>query len=140
MNEETDDGKRMLIGLILLVIGSVLMLVGVGAIPEKLVQPQVPLWVLFLVGVMITFGGIAAFCKPGGAGVTFLAASILFLMGFTFGWIAFFADARGMSGGLPFLSQQVNQMMGKGIFGVVGLFFSGIGVVALRQGFRKLRQ
>ncbi|OGW59543.1 MAG: hypothetical protein A2V83_03045 [Nitrospirae bacterium RBG_16_64_22] len=57
----------------------------------------------------------------------------MLLMGVAFGWVAFFSDPRYMRGGLPFLADDCNVLLGRTAFGFFALFFVWIGAVALRD-------
>ena len=83
-------------------------------------------WVRILVGVSVFF-------RTGSPVASRLIGGSLLLMGVAFGWVAFFSDPRYMRGGLPFLADDCNVLLGRTAFGFFALFFVWIGAVALRD-------
>jgi hypothetical protein len=114
-------------------IGVAIMLVALDIIPQRLLQPNVPSWVLFIVGLTIALVAGAALVGTGKLAGSLLLALAMLGMATAFLYIAFFGESRHMSGGIPFIPDWLNFSVGRIAFGLFGLLFLAIGVFAVRS-------
>ena len=113
--------------------GAFLLLLGVDFIPQRVFKPNVPSWLLVGLGAGIILVGVSVFFRIGSPIASRLIGGSLLLVGVVFGWVAFFSDPRYMRGGLPFLADDCNVLLGRTAFGLFALFFVWIGAAALRH-------
>ena len=129
--EDRLDTKKLLTAGAVACIGAALMLLGADFIPQRLFEPHVPSWVLVMLGLGLILVGVSVFFRIGSPIATRLIGVSLLLIALTFIWVAFFGDPRYMSGGLPFLPDDYNVLLGRTMFGLFALIFLLIGAAAL---------
>ena len=113
--------------------GAALVLLGFDIIPQHVFEPNVPSWILVLLGFGLTLAGVSPYFRTGSPNSTRLVGGTCLLMALVFFWIAFFGDARHMSGGIPFVPNAYNVFLGRFMFSLGGLLWLWLGVSALRH-------
>ena len=134
--EGLPEANRKLVAAVVGGTGVAIMLVALDIIPQRLIQPTVPSAVLFVIGLAPALLAGAVLFGVGRRGVSVLVAAAMFGMALAFSWIAIGGEARQMSGGIPFLPAWFNTGLARVAFGLGGLFFFGIGVMAARSAIR----
>ncbi len=117
-------------GWILLVIGVLIMLLAADVIPQDSMPPNVPSPVLFVVGLVLASAALGVLVGLGTPVSQVLIGLSMFLMAFSFSWVAVAGDTEQMSGGIPFLPDWLNVYLGRIAFGAFAIVFFGIGVAA----------
>ena len=93
-------------------------------------QPgDAPRWVIGLCGMVFALSGCMMMTQLNSRLNNSLAAIFLALMGAIGLWVSLFSPAEGMSGGLFFLSQEQNVLLGRCVFGL------GAAIVFLMCGY-----
>jgi multisubunit Na+/H+ antiporter MnhB subunit len=114
-------------------VGAALVLIGLDVIPQRVFRPNVPSWLLVVLGLVLVLAGASVFLRIGSPTATRLIGVSLTLMALVFSWVALFGDPRYMSGGIPFIPDEFNWLLGRIMFGLVALLFLWLGVSALRH-------
>lgn len=115
-------------------VGAFLVLLGADIVPQRIFKPTVPGWLLIAIGLALILAGLSIFVRVGSPIVAArMVAVCMLLMALAFGWVAFFSDPGHMSGGIPFLPDQYNRLLGRFVFGLGALFWLWVGVLALRH-------
>lgn len=128
------------LALFCILLGAFITATAAGFIPAPPDSFNAPRWILGLVGfVLMACGGALGFDEdsPMRAGMAVLILIPMAIMGF---WIAFNGDPENISGGLPFLDQTTNGIIGKWVFGIGAVITSGIALIALKDVKKKLNQ
>jgi len=112
--------------------GAALVLLGYDIIPQDVFEPNVPSWMLVVLGFGLALAGVSPFFRTGSPKATRLVGGSCLLMALAFFWVSFFGDPRYMSGGIPFIPKAYNVLLGRFMFGLVGLLWLWMGVSALR--------
>lgn len=129
----TFETKRLITGGVVACVGVVLLLIGIDVIPQRAVRPNVPGWVLLVLGLMMILVGGSVFLPVGSPVASRMVGVALLLMALIFLWVALLADPRHMSGGIPFIPHYCNSLLGRFAFGLVAFFFAWAGVWALKN-------
>tara|TARA_R110002167_G_scaffold149732_1_gene343153 strand:+ start:347 stop:760 length:414 start_codon:yes stop_codon:yes gene_type:complete len=98
--------------------------------PDKLHAPP---WVLALCGLVFIIAGCMALLGQHGRVNDSLAALILLAFALVGVWVSLFSSAEGFSGGLPFVSQEMNILLQRCIFGLGALICLSLFVYAVRR-------
>lgn len=129
------NGHRV-IGTVCLAAGLLITAVALGLISVPPEDVHAPMWVLGLCGSVFVLGGIMAMAGPK-ARVTALGAALMCLcFGVVGGWVAIAAPPGSIAGGIPLLSQETNDTIGRFLFGGGALMCLAIAALALRQFLR----
>lgn len=94
---------------------------GLGLLPVDEAGLSAPLWVVAGAGfAFIIAGFMILFARH--SRINDLLAGVLLLLFGTMGiWVSLFSSSEGFSGGLPFLSQELNILLGRWLFGLGAL-------------------
>lgn len=118
-------------------IGVALLLVAAGGIAVDPSTIHAPRWVLGVCGGVFVLGGVAL-AVPQVSSLRIAAGMTTVLgLGLVAAWAAWFGDAEGFSGGLPFVPDTVNVALARGVFGfgaLCCLALFGWGVSRLMRG------
>jgi len=110
--------------------GAIGILSGLGVLPRGRSDPTIPLAeqqaLAITIGAVFAAGGASAMLSAFPGGVARLAMRLLgfvIVVGLTtvLGWVAIGSGSRGFSSPLAFLGPQVNDTVGRILFGVVAL-------------------
>jgi hypothetical protein len=112
--------------------GAFLVLLGADIIPQRVFKPNVPSWLLVVIGLALVLAGTSVFFRVGSPIANRMIGVCLLLMAAPFFWVALFGDPRHMSGGIPFLSDQCNLLLARFAFGFFALIWLWLGVLGLR--------
>lgn len=127
------DTKAIVIAGAVTCVGASLVLLGADVIPQRVFKPTVPSWMLVVIGFALILAGMSVFFHVGSPIATRMIGVCMLFMALSFFWVAFFSDPRHMSGGIPFLPDQYNRFLGRIVFGLGGLFWLWLGILALRH-------
>ena len=128
------------LALIPLVIGVFIIALALGIIPEDPGNFHAPPIVVGLAGAVFLIGGLSLLVKAQSAWRAIGAALILGCMGAVGAWVTFFGDSSKIEGGLPFLSQETNALLGRGVFGVGTLLVLCFMVWAIKDAQRRMQK
>lgn len=117
--------------------GVALVLLAADVIPQRWWPPNVPSWVLAVVGLVCVFAGAAVLVGLGTPASSACVALSMLMMAIAFLWIAFFGSARHMSGGIPLLPKWLNVSIGRFVFALAGLGFLALAWSAWRWSRRQ---
>ena len=127
------DDKGLIRGGAVACFGAALVLLGYDIIPQRVFEPNVPSWMLVVLGFGVTLAGVSPFFRVGLPNSTRLVGGSCLLMALAFAWIAIFGDTRHMSGGIPFLPNVFNVFLTRFMFGFGGLLWLWLGISALKH-------
>ena len=128
------DAKTFVIAGVVACVGVALVLLGTDIIPLSAVKTNVPDWMLVVIGLALILTAGSVYVRTGSLPIAARLVGIsLLLMALAFAWIALFGDPRQMRGGIPFLPDVYNGLLGRFMFGVGALLFLGLGFLALRH-------
>jgi hypothetical protein len=133
-NKQNQMSSKMalIIGLLFILSGLFVLLMGLGVIPVKKTQTEVPDLILDFAGLLFVFGGAAVingknFNSEIDIQKTSLKVKIIqYLLGvgmllmflMILGWVVFVPGERHFGGDLLFLSDKSNEIVGRVIFGI----------------------
>ncbi|NJN74275.1 MAG: hypothetical protein HC799_16500 [Limnothrix sp. RL_2_0] len=136
--EPTPQGTRNFLGIFSIMLGCFPMGVSVGIVQVDPATVHVPLWVLFACGEVFVMTGVMLIWGEKYPRFNHLCAAILTgSMGAIATWIAIFSDAAGFSGGIPFIPQDLNILIGRCFIGFGAVLSFLITVYAITQFFKK---
>lgn len=127
------DDKGLIRGGAVACFGVALVLLGYDIIPQRVFRPNVPGWVLVVLGAGLTLAGVSPFFRTGSPNATRLVGGAMFMMAITFLWVAVLGNARHMSGGIPFIPNAYNVLIGRVMFALGGLFWLWLAVSAWKH-------
>lgn len=135
----TNEGEAPLwLTLLMISIGSGIILLAAGVIPSDPSEFNAPPYVVALAGFVFFIAGVSMLGHAQSAWRSFCMIFLLAAMACIGLWVAFVADGGSISGGLPFLPQQVNAKLGKVVFGLGALVSSGIMILAVKDTRRRV--
>lgn len=134
MSEPTSEHQKTnpLFGWMCIVLGSGVLLIAFGVIPVDPSTVYAPYSILGLCGLVFAIAGIMILMGENSKYNSLGAAAILVCFAICGGWVALFASPDSIEGGLPFLSQEVNGVLGKIVFGGGALISATLSVYAWR--------
>src|SRR5688572_15435144 len=127
------DTKTFAIAAVVTCSGTFMVLVGADIIPQRAFNNTVPAWLLVAIGFGIVLAGTSVFFRIGSPTATRMIGTSMVLMALLFVWVAVFGDPRYMSGGLPFVSKEVNRFLGRIMFVGGSVIWLLLGISALRH-------
>ena len=126
--------------LVMLLVGAFLVALGFGWYSPEAGQLRSPPWIAIGSGVVFAGAGLAVlFPKKTTLGWA-IAMLILACTGGAALWIGLFADAQDISGGIPFIPQAINTLVGRAVFTLSGLLCLVVLVWGLRLGAKRRRE
>jgi len=114
-------------------IGIFLLLAALGVIEPTNQEPASPPLILALCGLVFVVGGCMVLVgrksrlNSLGAAIVCLSFSFLGL------WVALFSPPEAIAGGIPFLPQSINAVLGKWLFGAGSVISLAVSIYALRE-------
>lgn len=106
---------------------------GLGYLPVDEAELTAPLWVIAVAGLGFVIGGFMILFAGHSRANDLLAGMLLLLFGILGAWVCLFSSSEGFSGGLPFLSQELNIVVGRSLFGLGALISFALCVYAFRR-------
>lgn len=100
----------------------------------------VPMWVLFLIGVIFFLCGAIILNRHHSKLNSVLAAMLIVIMGGVGAWVAIFGADEGMSGGIPFIPSEYNYIIARIVFGAGALMSLFIAAYAVREIIKKVNR
>ncbi len=116
------------------------MAMAAGILPIEPDPSDAPPFVIGIAGFAFFAAGGAMMVEGNSAARSFWAMLIVASMAGISLWIAFFGDEDKISGGIPFLPQSINAMLGKILFGFGALVTAFMVILAFRDGLRRLKK
>jgi hypothetical protein len=132
----TERNKLFLLGFFTIGIGAAICLVGLDVIPVDPDTKHAPAWVISLCGGVFVFAGLAIVLQGYPVIVSVLGNLIVASFAAIAAWVAFFGAAGEFSGGLPFVSSEINVSIARGVFAFGAL----ICALILIPGIKHLRK
>lgn len=127
------ETKAFVTAVVVTLVGVFLVLLGADIIPQHVFKPKVPSLVLGVIGLALILAGLSVFFRVGSMIANRMIGACLLLMALPFFWVAFFGNAQHMSGGIPFLPDKYNFLLGRIMFGFGAIFWLWLGVLAFRH-------
>ena len=112
---------------------------GLGLLPVDEADVHAPLWIIAGAGLAFVIAGFMILFAKHSRVNDLLAGILLLLFGITGIWVSLFSSSEGFSGGLPFLSRELNIMLGRGLFGLGALISFALCAYAFRRAIRGSR-
>ena len=121
---------KLLYGIGCLVLGCYPIAVALGFVPVDDAKLTAPRWVIAGAGLTFVVAGFTFLLADHSRANDFLAGVLLLLFGVLGAWVSVFSPEVGFSGGLPFLSQELNIVVGRWVFGFGALICLALSVYA----------
>ncbi len=119
---KTSKTSERILAVVMLIAGGAILAVAAGLITVDPDSIHASRWVIGLIGLVFLSGGVAVLAPSDNSVVGQMAAAIIVLgMGTTSAWVALFGSGDHMSGGIWFLSHNVNVALGRVMFGLGAL-------------------
>ncbi|MBT8401906.1 MAG: hypothetical protein KJO98_15635 [Rhodothermia bacterium] len=131
MSNKSSKASQWILGAVMLCAGAAITGVGAQVIPVDPATVHAPYWVIVLCGLVFMAGGMAAVIGEKHPLNGVLAAIIALGLAASFAWVTLFGDSEHMSGGVWFLPQSVNDILGRILFGLGSIMGFVIGGLAL---------
>lgn len=106
---------------------------GLGYLPVDEAELTAPLWVIAAAGLAFVIGGLIILFAGHSRANDLFAGMLLLLFGILGVWVCLFSSDEGFSGGLPFLSQELNSVIGRSLIGLGALISFALCGYALRR-------
>lgn len=139
-NRGQEVGKSPWIALVSVLIGGFIMAIAAGVIPIEQDPADAPPFIIGLAGFVFVAAGGAFMVEGRSAARAFWSMLILASMAGIGLWVAFWGNAENISGGLPFLPQHINAMLGKFMFGLGAVITIFMVIYAFRDGVRRMKE
>lgn len=135
MNRSSANPKKShpVIGWLCVCIGTGILLIALGLIPVDPATVHAPYSVLGLCGVVFFLAGVMILLGENSKYNSLGASVMLICFAIIGGWATVFASTEGMRGGLPFLSDGINVLLGKSLFGFGALVCAALAVYAFKM-------
>ena len=160
---QLSPGGAIAVGLLMGAMGTLLILITLGAVGDRDLSDGTPAWVGVVAGLMFVMGGLAMIVGYGIAGgvapdgslppgtpltvcivQNALGVGIAAMLALIGSWVAFGPGVRHFTGTAPFISGVVNEMLGRTVFGIgavlIWIFVAAMIVQTVRQVRGRLRQ
>ncbi|MFK7795348.1 MAG: hypothetical protein AB8B89_08370 [Gammaproteobacteria bacterium] len=95
-----------------------------------------PMWIIGLCGLVFIISGCMILFRQHDRLIDILAAIICFSFAAIGIWVSLFSPSDGFSGGIPFLSKELNIFLARGVFGLGAIITSLLCVYAIRRALR----
>lgn len=112
---------RLVLGLGCIALGCYPIALGLGFLPADGGAAKAPLWIVAGAGLVFVIAGLMILLADHARANDLLAGVLLLLFGIIGAWASLFSSSEGFSGGLPFLSRDLNTLIGRWIFGLGAL-------------------
>ena len=128
---------RILMSLVLCTLGAYLLGLAVGVVAPAAEAAARPGWMVGLGGAVFLVSGVAVLLQHRPAAGWF-AAMVFLACGAAAGlYIGLFADPASIEGGIPFLSRDANERVGRTIFALGGVIYLALLAWGLWRGPRR---
>lgn len=124
---------RLVYGLGCIALGCYPVALSLGLLPADDAGLQTPSWVVAAAGIAFIIAGFMILLARHTRANDLLAGVLLLLFGFMGIWVSVFSSAEGFSGGLPFLSRDLNIVLGRWLFGFGALISFAMSGYAFRR-------
>jgi hypothetical protein len=124
---------RLAYGIGCLALGCYPIALALGYLPVGEIELAAPRWVIAGAGLAFVFAGFMILLADHSRANDFLAGVLLLLFSIIGAWVSLLSPDEGFSGGLPFLSQELNIMVGRWVFGFGALISLALCVYAFRR-------
>ena len=121
-------------GIACVAIGCYPIAMALGVFPD--VEPNAPGWVVAGAGIVFVIAGLMILLATHTRANDLLAGVLLFIFGAMGVWVSIFSPDEGFSGGLPFLPDDLNIVLGRWLFGLGSIVTFAMCAWAFRRAFR----
>lgn len=116
-----------------LLLGCYPIAVALGFIPVDDGELTAPRWIIAGAGLTFVVAGLMILFANHSRANDYLAGVLLLLFGALAMWVSVLSSEEGFSGGLPFLSPELNIVVGRWVFGFGALICFALSVYAFRR-------
>jgi len=125
---------RLAYGLGCLALGSYPIALSLGYVQIEESASTAPPWVIAGAGFVFVIAGFMILLANHSRANNLLAGVLLMVFGIMGIWVSLFSSSEGFSGGLPFLSQDLNILIGRCLFGLGAIISFALSAWAFRRG------
>lgn len=133
---QTPPRSNLIIALLCTVLGGFLVLVACGLIEDDPTKRHAPDLIIALSGSVFIIAGIMILLGRQSRFNDLLAAILCMTFGIIGAWVAIYGASEGFSGGLPFISDEANTKLARGVFGLGSLSCFAISGWAFKRFYR----
>ena len=133
----SDQKRHPALGWICIGIGSYIIGLASGILPVDPQSVYVPMSIFGLTGLIVFLGGVMILLGQKSRYNDLAAGVLLACFAIVGAWVSIFSSSDSIEGGLPFLSDQVNALIGRIIFGVGALLSGALSVYAFSLFWKK---
>ena len=133
---QTPPRSNLIVALLCMVLGGFLVLVACGLIENDPTKRHAPDLVIALSGSVFIIAGIMILVGLQSRVNDLLAAVLCMTFGIIGAWVAIYGASEGFSGGLPFISDEANTRLARGVFGLGSLSCFAISGWAFKRFYR----
>ena len=120
-------------GLVTIALGCYPIALGSGLLPAGEAGLSAPSWIVVAAGLVFVIAGFMILLARHSRANNLLAGCLLVLFGVIGAWASLFGASDSMSGGLPFVSHELNVRLGRLLFGLGALLCFAMSVYAFRR-------
>lgn len=124
---------RWAFGLSCIALGCYPIALGLGFIPIEESGSTVPPLIIAGAGLIFVIGGLMILFAKHSRANDLLAGFLLMVFGIIGAWVSLFSSSEGFSGGLPFVSEESNILVGRWVFGLGAIICFALCVWAFRR-------
>ncbi|MDJ0700063.1 MAG: hypothetical protein QNJ07_09420 [Woeseiaceae bacterium] len=124
---------RLVYGVGCLALGCYPIAMALGYVSIDEAESTAPRWVVAGAGLTFVVAGFMILLAKHSRANDLLAGVLLLLFGILGTWVAVFSSGEGFSGGLPFLSSELNIKVGRWVFGLGAMICFAFCVYAFRR-------
>lgn len=95
-----------------------------------------PMWIVGLCGLVFIIAGCMILFRQYGRLVDMLAAFVCLSFAVVGIWVSLFSPSDGFSGGIPFVSKELNHFLARGMFGLGAIISLLICTYAIKRALR----
>ena len=122
-----------------LVLGCYAIAIAFGPLSVESADLLAPRWVVAGAGLTFVIAGCMILLANHSKANDMLAGLLLLLFGILGTWVSVFSSDAGFSGGLPFLSRELNIQVGRWLFGLGALICFAFSAYAFRRAAAETR-
>lgn len=137
MNDSEQNMKsHPVLGWICILLGLYPLAIAFGYLNTESSSTNAPMRIVGMAGMIFIIAGCMILLRQHGRLVDVLAALICFIFAIVGVWVSIFSPSQGISGGLPFVSEELNIILARGVFGFGVIVTSLMCIYAIRRALR----
>lgn len=121
-------------------LGCIPIAASLGYVPVDEARLSAPSWVVAGAGFLFVVAGFMFLLAHHSRANDLLAGVLLMLFGLLGAWVSLFGSSEGFSGGLPFLSRELNALIARWVFGLGALISFALCAWAFRRAISGSKQ